>query len=688
MAYIRIYDEIASEELEFESDEVLFGRDPASEYVPNGEARKVVSANHARAFFSEHAWFIEDLGSRNGTFLDGAQLKPREPAKLSKGSKLRLGTTGPSFRIEAVAELRVSQTIDDPIPAVSTSAPTAPMEAVDIPQSSEDAADVAERREPHIVLLHEKSGSRYEATGCQVRLGRGRECEMRPVGPGDTSISRVHAQIEIKDDGSVIIRDAGSRNGTLVNGKLIDDESPFGMGDRLGLGPAGPVLYFAELNGVTAPEPSSPATPDSVEPVAEKASTPKPTLRSPRRSFGGKGATVFFKDMFEESTRKNKSRLRWLVWVFVVLLVGSVGGVYWVSEMRVRETEAQLQEQARLLEAQQARADSLMLSARAEVERLDEELVRAREGAAPAVVLDSLRQALADAGARTDALEEALVTAQQSLNRELAMGDSLRRQAQADVARFRAELGRAQGGGQTSVSIDSLIEAVRAAEERADGIEAQMRAIRGVDLASISQTSQGAIGLVTAFSPSGVYDGSGFMISESGYFITNRHVVLPDGASADSIFITMADQSRPQRAVIANVADRYGPDLAVLLVDRYNGPHLRQIDWSGTRMRQGEPAALIGFPAGMVAAMDADLTGTVKTSMSAGIFSKVETERVQFDGFTVSGSSGSPIFNASGEVVAVHRSGLREAAGLGFGVPINKLIPLLPDHVRAELGIR
>jgi putative serine protease PepD len=392
--------------------------------------------------------------------------------------------------------------------------------------------------------------------------------------------------------------------------------------------------------------------------------------------------------MFEESTRKSKSRLRWLVWIFVVLLIGSVGGVFWVSEMRVRQTEAQLQEQARLLEAQQARADSLMLSARAEVERLDDELARAREGAAPAAVMDSLRQALADAGARTDALEEALVTAQQSLSRELAMGDSLRRQAQADLARVRAELGRAQGGGQTSVSMDSLIEAVRAAEERADAIEAQMRAVRGVDLASISQTSQGAIGLVTAFSPSGVYDGSGFMVTESGYFITNRHVVLPDGASADSIFITMADQSRPLRAVIANVAERYGPDLAVLLVDRYSGPHLRQIDWSGTRMRQGEPAALIGFPAGMVAAMDANLTGTVKTSMSAGIFSKVETERVQFDGFTVSGSSGSPIFNASGEVVAVHRSGLREAAGLGFGVPINKLIPLLPDHVKAELGIR
>jgi len=90
----------------------------------------------------------------------------------------------------------------------------------------------------------------------------------------------------------------------------------------------------------------------------------------------------------------------------------------------------------------------------------------------------------------------------------------------------------------------------------------------------------------------------------------------------------------------------------------------------------------------MVAAMDASRSGTVRTSMSAGIFSKVEAERVQFDGFTIQGSSGSPIFNANGEVVAVHRSGLREAAGLGFGVPINQLLQILPAQARAELGIR
>jgi len=684
MPYIRLLDESTGESREFEVGEVRFGRDPQSDFVPEGEDRKVVSASHARVFFEGGSWYLEDTRSRNGTFLDGSPVSPNTPAELSVGSTIRLGKSGPSYSLEAVAKTRVSQTFAEPIEAVSPDDATVPMAAV---EASESEMAAAEQEEPRIVLLHEESGTRYEATGRSFRIGRGRECELRPVAPGDTSISRVHAQVEINDDGTIVVRDAGSRNGTLINGNVIDDECPVSVGDSLGLGATGPQLVLERIDGVeviAAPAPAPEPEADPAVPVKE----PRPTARTPRRSFGGEGATVFFNNMFAESTRKSRSRIRWMIWTFVFLLVVSVGGVYWVSEMRVRATEERLEEQARLLVEQQMRSDSIVLSSREEVDRLRGELARASEGAAPVAVLDSLRQALEDAGARTDALEEALVTAQQSLNRELAMGDSLRRQAQADLQRVRAELGRAQGGAVSSASMDSLLEAVRAAEDRADAIEAQMRAIRGFDLASLSQASQGAIGLVTVFSPTGIFDGSGFMITPSGYFITNRHVVMPEGASADSVFVTMADQRSSRRATVAKVADQIGPDLAVLRVTGYSGPYLQKIDWTGTRMRQGEPAALIGFPAGMVAAMDASRTGIVKTSMSAGIFSKVETERVQFDGFTVSGSSGSPIFNASGEVVAVHRSGLREAAGLGFGVPIDQLIPLLPAQVRAELGIR
>src|SRR5205823_4008920 len=110
------------------------------------------------------------------------------------------------------------------------------------------------------------------------------------------------------------------------------------------------------------------------------------------------------------------------------------------------------------------------------------------------------------------------------------------------------------------------------------------------------------------------------------------------------------------------------------------------IDWSSTHVAQAEPAALIGFPKGAALALDS--AGAVKTSISIGTFSKVASDQFQFDGFTVGGSSGSPVFNAQGEVVALHKSGLKEGPGLGFSVPLARVLPVLPPEARTELAIR
>jgi serine protease Do len=233
--------------------------------------------------------------------------------------------------------------------------------------------------------------------------------------------------------------------------------------------------------------------------------------------------------------------------------------------------------------------------------------------------------------------------------------------------------------------VDSLRQAIRTAEEQASDIGAQLRAVSGVNLAAVAQANQHAVGLVTVFQGLRLFDGSGFVITSSGYFVTNRHVVNPDGKEPDSVFVTLADERFMEPAEVIVVAPPGQPDLAVIRIRDYGGPRIESVDWSGTRARQGEPAALIGFPAGLGAALDE--TRTVRTSMSAGIFSQVTSESIRFDGFTVEGSSGSPVFNANGEVVAVHRGGLRGATGLGFAVPVTQLIPMLPPEVKVELGI-
>jgi S1-C subfamily serine protease len=530
------------------------------------------------------------------------------------------------------------------------------------------------------VLTEVRLQERHEAAGGRVRIGRGKECELRPVGPDDTSVSRVHAEIVLKPDGSVVLRDAQSRNGTFLNGAPVTGEQSVKRGDRIQLGPTGPDLSVTALR-----RPGEEAEPRKEAAKKQAADRAAAKMGTPRRSFGGKGATIFFSEMFEETSKKAARRVRWVIWTTVGLMIGGVGAVLWYKG----QLEQQLQDEmeTRLAE-QQAVADSVSLAATEEYERLRREFEDARAGSAPAAVVESLRVALGVAQDRTTALEAALERAQASLSEQLAAGDSIRRVAQGELERLRSELQLASAGGGTPGGLlDSLRAAVQAAEERASAVASQVNAVRGGNLAAVSQANQSAVGLVTAYIGTDLYDGSGFALTASGYFVTNRHVIRPRGRpQADSVYVTMADQRTMMRAQVIRVADAGGPDLALLRISGYDGPYVARVDWSGDNVRQGEPAALIGFPAGFGNALDA--TGAVRTSMSAGIFSKVTADDINFDGFTIGGSSGSPIFNANGDVVAVHRAGLAEAVGMGFAVPIPRLLPLMPDGLRREIGLQ
>jgi S1-C subfamily serine protease len=520
------------------------------------------------------------------------------------------------------------------------------------------------------------------------------------VGPDDTSVSRVHAEIVLTAEGTVVVRDAKSRNGTYVGNERLSGERPLAKGDHIRLGPEGPELVIRELllpgeaapaKAKPKPKPAPAAAAKAEERAAAKQPSSKPPAPSaadraaakmgaPRRSFGGKGATVFFSEMFHETSKKSARRVRIAVWSAVVVVAAAVAAGYWYKDRIERQLEQRLAEQ-------QALADSVRLAATAEYQRLSRELEAARAGSAPAAVVESLRVALGQAEARTAALEEALARAQASLQEQLAAGDSIRQLAQNELTQLQSELDRARAAGTSGALLDSLRRAVQAAEDRATQIASQVRAVRGGNLAAVAQANQSAVGLVTAYVGESLFDGSGFAISPSGYFVTNRHVIQPSGQpSADSVYVTLADQRTMRRARVVRAAAVGGPDLAVLQIVGYDGPHVARMDWTGTNVRQGEPAALIGFPAGYGNALDE--SGAVRTTMTAGIFAKVTSDVINFDGFSVGGSSGSPIFNSNGEVVGVHRAGLSEAVGMGFAVPIPMLVPLLPPEVKRELGLQ
>ena len=692
MAYLKLRNTRSGEILEFEQDEVRVGRAPDLDLTLDAQGSDVVSGNHAVMAFRDGMWTLEDTGSTNGTFLDQQRLNPREPLPVRTGSTLGFGTGGPQFHVEMAGARKLASTVVEGQPAVSTVDKTAPMDGLPgklspppRPSGQVGPEDPTLPMPPGedagiMITLHDaRTGEDFVGTGGRIRIGRGRECQIRPVTEGDTTVSRIHAEIVLRPDGVVVLRDARSRNGTVVNGRRVTTELPLKEGDRIFLGNEGPQLLVARLEGGRPP----PETP------RPSVATDSDELLPPEdlgRSFGGKGRTRFVKDLVEETAKRSHAKVRAVVWGFTVLLAGGLGALWWYSEQLVRDTEAALERQQQVIAAQQVIADSVRAAAAEEYNRLRQDLEQARASAAPAVVVDSLREALVEAQRRTLALEESLGRARNDLSAQLAQADSLRRIREAELQGLRAAVESATSNRVPQELIDSLRQAVRAAEEQLSGLEGQVRAVSGVDLATVAQTNQGAVGLVSVYVGGRVYDGSGFVITPSGYFITNRHVVVQDGRRADSVFVTLADQRRMIRSDIVSLGSDQGADVALLRIRNYKGPHVPRVDWSGTRARQGEPAALIGFPAGLAVALDR--TQTIRTSMSGGIFSQVTEDEIRFDGFTIGGSSGSPILNAAGDVVGIHRAGLADAVGMSFAVPVRLVIPLLPADARGELGIR
>jgi len=208
----------------------------------------------------------------------------------------------------------------------------------------------------------------------------------------------------------------------------------------------------------------------------------------------------------------------------------------------------------------------------------------------------------------------------------------------------------------------------------------------------VAADNQAAVGLVIARFQNDSVMGTGFVITRSGYVLTNGHVIQDAGRGrARAIEIVMADTRKPLAADVVSVSDLRDDDVAVLKVRDYHGAVVKSIDWRGAGVRQGAPAALIGFPRGTELAFDQ--AGYVRTTMFAGIIAKATSEWIQFGGPSASGSSGSPVFNAAGQVIALHYGALPDSSveggtsGLGFAIPIGRARRWLPAAARAELGI-
>ena len=181
--------------------------------------------------------------------------------------------------------------------------------------------------------------------------------------------------------------------------------------------------------------------------------------------------------------------------------------------------------------------------------------------------------------------------------------------------------------------------------------------------------------------------GSGIILSEDGYILTNNHVI--SGADKITVYVMPEDEDGEETTYEATlIGSSESHDIAVLKIDATGLNAASFGDSDGLEL--GEPAVVIGNP-----------MGKVHGSVTAGIISATEQEltiddvtinAIQTDAAINPGNSGGALFDEYGNVVGVvyAKSSSVSIEGIGYAIPVNNVKELVaqmindPESVKAQ----
>ena len=168
--------------------------------------------------------------------------------------------------------------------------------------------------------------------------------------------------------------------------------------------------------------------------------------------------------------------------------------------------------------------------------------------------------------------------------------------------------------------------------------------------------------------------GSGFILTNDGYIVTNYHVV----ESADTVKVTLYNGDEYEAKYVGG-DEEY--DIAVIKIEGSDLPAVTLGD--STALNVGDHVLAIGNPLGeLTFSMSGGMVSSVNRAINVG---GTPFNMIQTDASINSGNSGGPLFNSYGEVVGIVSAKYSSSGsgasveGLGFAIPMNDVVAMIQD---------
>jgi len=187
----------------FNGESVVLGRSGGGAQLEVQDSSGSISRKHLRIEFQEGVISLIDLGSSNGSFVNGSRIKSEQSIRVNLSDTISIGQCVLVLSISNNVANNRSQAKEDSI-------------------SSDNVFEASERSKRFLAQV---------ASGNRIKIGRSPENDF-VTDPNDRTVGRWHAELT-KENGSWYITDLRSKNGIYVNDILVKDKMKIGSDDNI-----------------------------------------------------------------------------------------------------------------------------------------------------------------------------------------------------------------------------------------------------------------------------------------------------------------------------------------------------------------------------------------------------------------------------------------------------------------------